>query len=148
MPYNDLLKGRYNIQGQIYHLTCSTYRRLPFLESLLNARILVKSFRYHHDAKCVDSLAYVVMPDHFHWLISLENGSISSLMNSVKSFSTKEINRVQGRKGKIWQKGFYDRAIRKEEDLVGVARYIVANPMRANLVKTLKDYPHWDAKWL
>ncbi|MCF6281296.1 MAG: hypothetical protein L3J28_03650 [Candidatus Polarisedimenticolaceae bacterium] len=42
----------------------------------------------------------------------------------------------------------HDRAIRKEEDLVAIARYIVANPLRAGLVKSIKDYPHWDCVWL
>jgi putative transposase len=48
----------------------------------------------------------------------------------------------------VWQRGFYDRAIRKEEDLLAVARYIVANPLRAGLVSQLSDYPFWDAVWL
>jgi len=29
-----------------------------------------------------------------------------------------------------------------------VARYIVANPLRAGLVESVRDYPHWDAIWL
>jgi hypothetical protein len=33
-------------------------------------------------------------------------------------------------------------------DLQSVARYIVANPLRAGLVKHLGDYPLWDAIWL
>ena len=35
-----------------------------------------------------------------------------------------------------------------DEDLAGVARYIVANPLRAKLVRALADYPFWDAVWL
>jgi len=38
--------------------------------------------------------------------------------------------------------------MRKEEDLQALARYIVANPLRAGLVKRVGDYPHWDAMWL
>lgn len=48
----------------------------------------------------------------------------------------------------IWQKGFYDHAVRKEEDIKNIARYIVANPLRTNIVNKLNDYPHWDAIWL
>jgi len=36
----------------------------------------------------------------------------------------------------------------KSEDLMKVARYIVANPLRAGLAGHLADYPHWDAIWL
>jgi REP element-mobilizing transposase RayT len=50
--------------------------------------------------------------------------------------------------GTFWQRGFYDYAIRQDEDLKKLARYIVANPLRAGLVESIGDYPHWDAKWL
>jgi putative transposase len=32
--------------------------------------------------------------------------------------------------------------------MTSIARYIVANPLRAGLVERLGDYPHWDAVWL
>jgi hypothetical protein len=38
--------------------------------------------------------------------------------------------------------------VRKEDDLRELARYIVLNPVRAELVSKLGDYPHWDAIWL
>jgi hypothetical protein len=50
--------------------------------------------------------------------------------------------------GNIWQRGFFDRAIRKDDDLLGIARYIVANPLRAGIVDSVGDYPLWDAMWL
>ena len=94
------------------------------------------------------SLAWVVMPDHFHWLISLDKGSLADLMRQVKSKSTRVVNAVAGRQGRLWQPGFHDHAVRQEENLESIARYIVANPLRAGLVKTCGDYPLWDAIWL
>ena len=48
----------------------------------------------------------------------------------------------------LWQTGYYDHAIRKDEDIQAIARYIVANPIRAGLVTKVGDYSHWDAVWL
>jgi len=48
----------------------------------------------------------------------------------------------------VWQPGFHDHALRKEEDVRAVARYVVANPLRAGLVQRIGDYPHWNAIWL
>ena len=48
----------------------------------------------------------------------------------------------------VWQKGYFDRALRYEEDLKAAARYIIANPLRAGLVAQVGDYPLWDAIWL
>jgi len=43
---------------------------------------------------------------------------------------------------------YHDRALRREYDVVRVARYIIANPLRAGLVDKVGDYPHWDAVWV
>ena len=48
----------------------------------------------------------------------------------------------------VWQKGFHDRAVRQEDDLPAIARYVVANPVRAGLVTKTGTYPHWDAIWV
>ena len=42
----------------------------------------------------------------------------------------------------------YDHALRKDEDVKKIARYIIANPLRAGLVEKIEDYPYWDAVWL
>lgn len=54
---------------------------------------------------------------------------------------------LQGQQA-LWQDGFHDHALRAEEDVVEVARYVVSNPLRAGLVRCLGDYPLWDAVWL
>jgi REP element-mobilizing transposase RayT len=69
-------------------------------------------------------------------------------MQRIKGHSAISINRVFANQGQLWQKGFHDRAIRKEEDLQAIARYVVANPLRAGLVDKIGDYPLWDAIWL
>jgi hypothetical protein len=38
--------------------------------------------------------------------------------------------------------------VRSDEDVQAIARYIVANPIRAGLVKRVGDYPFWNAIWL
>ncbi|GGY09626.1 hypothetical protein GCM10007160_41190 [Litchfieldella qijiaojingensis] len=58
------------------------------------------------------------------------------------------VNRALCGEKSIWQRGYHDRAIRDEEDIRAVARYIVANPLRAGLVNDIGQYPLWDAKWL
>jgi hypothetical protein len=48
----------------------------------------------------------------------------------------------------LWQPNYYDHAVRYDEDIKVIARYIVANPLRANLVENIGDYSLWDAVWL
>ncbi|MEB2648743.1 REP-associated tyrosine transposase [Pseudomonas canadensis] len=145
---NRLRIGRYDEPNRIYLLTSNTLDRIPIFNDFKLGRLVVQQFRIAQNQGLVTSLAWVVMPDHFHWLISLEKGSLADLMRQVKSKSTRIVNAVSGRQGRLWQPGFHDHAVRQEESLEGIARYIVANPLRAGLVKKFGDYPLWDAIWL
>ncbi|MEB3903054.1 transposase [Pseudomonas putida] len=148
-PHSNRLRfGRFSESNRLYLLTSTTLHRAPVLNGLHSARLVVTEFRNAQKEGAVRSLAWVVMPDHFHWLIELGPLSLEVLMRRVKSRSTQAINRYQGRNGRLWQKGFHDRALRREEDVQTVARYIVMNPKRAGLVERIGDYPHWDAIWL
>jgi REP element-mobilizing transposase RayT len=143
-----LRTGRYSEPGQIYLLTAVVLNRQPLFHDFKSGRLVVDALKTAEPEGFATSLAWVVMPDHFHWLIELQNIQLPSLMARTKSRIAVTLNRSAGRQGPVWQHGYHDRAIRKEEDLQAVARYIVANPLRAGLVERVGDYPLWDAIWL
>ena len=144
-----LRRGRYSAINHIYHITSCTHMRRPILGSFNAARAVIAQIRHEDECGSTQTLAFVVMPDHLHWLIRLTGRrTLSHTVNAVKSFSARQINRSRRRSEKVWQAGFHDHGIRGEEDLASAARYIVANPLRAGLVDRLGDYPHWDAVWL
>jgi REP element-mobilizing transposase RayT len=140
--------GRFSEAGRIYSVTSITDRRRIIFDDYSAGRLVVREFRRAQEQGLASSLAWVVMPDHFHWLLELHQGSLSALLKQVKARSAIEINKVLHREGRIWQKGFHDRAVRQEDDLQKLARYIVANPLRAGLVDCVGDYPLWDAIWV
>ena len=118
-------------------------------ETFCAARAVIHELRYADDANRSETLAFVVMPDHLHWLFRLGNVmSLSQVVHQMKSFSARRVNELLGRQGPVWQKGFYDHGVRSGEDLAAAARYIVANPIRAGMVVRIGSYPHWDAIWL
>jgi hypothetical protein len=49
---------------------------------------------------------------------------------------------------RLLAEGFYDHALRKEEDIRVVAEYIINNPVRAGLVKEWRDYPFSWHRWM
>lgn len=78
-----------------------------------------------------------------------EDIGLSATVGRVKGESARQINAALERTGlPVWQRGFHDHALRKEEDMQEIARYVVANPLRAGLVGLLGEYPWWDAEWL
>jgi REP element-mobilizing transposase RayT len=143
-----LRMGRYSGHSHIYLLTTVVRNRIPIFADWRLGRLVVEQFRLAQEEGAALSLAWVVMPDHFHWLIQLKDGSLSRLMRRAKSRSALRINTMLGRPSQLWQRGYHDRALRAEEDLKSAARYIVANPLRAGLVQRVGDYPLWDAIWL
>ena len=136
-----LRKGRVSLANQAYSVTMVTAHRENFFTNFHMGRIVVDHLRKAGDS-CL-TIAFVVMPDHLHWLFMLgERYSLSHTINMLKSSSARRCGMP------IWQKGYHDHALRQEESIKDVARYIVANPLRAKLVSRLADYPYWNATWL
>ena len=151
MPHyqgSKLRKGRFSETGRAYLVTTVTYERKTVFHDWRLARLLVAELRQATKMSLVESLAWVIMPDHLHWLFILRQGTLDSVINRVKSRSAISINCHISTSGRFWQKGFHDRAIRREEDILPVARYIVANPLRAGITDNIGAYPWWDAAWL
>jgi REP element-mobilizing transposase RayT len=143
-----LRRGRFSEPGRVYLLTAVLHGREALFQDFALGRLLVAELREAHEFGLAHSLAWVVMPDHLHWLVQLENTTLNELMRRVKGRSSRQINQRLSRVCPLWQHGFHDRALRQEEDLRAVARYVIANPVRAGLVKRVADYPLWDAVWL
>ena len=143
----DLRKGRFSQPGGIYLITTITHQRELLFTDIYLGRIVVNTLK--SESNRVMTLAYVIMPDHLHWLARLEaNIPLGTVMQTVKSVSSHRINRYLGRKGCVWQPRYHDHAVRREEDIRALARYIIANPLRGELVNAVGDYPLWDAMWL
>lgn len=134
--------GRISESGRFYLLTTVTSQRQPVFSEMHAARALIRILAQQHAMGKIASYAFVVMPDHLHWLVQLQEDRLDTLMHRVKSISARQIRPLR------WQAGYHDHAVRGEEDLKRVARYIIANPLRAGLVENVGDYPHWDAIWL
>ena len=137
-----LRKGRFSAPGRAYHITTTTHNRIPIFRDWHLGRFVVRSLYHLRQRGQAETLAFVVMPDHVHWLFILgDDSSLGALVNTWKGFSGKHIRKSLGGTGPVWQRGFHDHAIRRDEDLRATARYIVANPLRAGLVDDIGQYP-------
>lgn len=91
-------------------------------------QIVRQSLAHVGDSRCVFH-DYVIMPNHLHLLVELNEGeSITKVMGSVKGFTAFRINQLLGEKGKIWQHEIYDRIIRNVEHYNRSVTYIARNP--------------------
>ena len=149
MSYRDLAKGRFSSANQIYFITTVVHKRRKVFVNLNICRNIILQMKRFDDENYIETIAWVIMPDHIHWLFVLKpNNDLGSVLKKFKGRSSRKLNLLLGVKGSFWQHAYYDHALRTDEDIKKVARYIVANPLRAGLVERIEDYPHWDAVWL
>jgi putative transposase len=111
---HHLRKYRVSQVGNLCVLTCVVIGREPVFQDLRAGRRVVAQFRSAHERGLVDSLAWVVMPDHFHWLVELRAGTLSTLMCQVKSRSSRMIQMANSHPGALWQRGYYERTLRRD----------------------------------
>ena len=101
----------------------------------------------HFDAKDYRLLAWVVMPNHVHLLVEIRQTPQTELLKNWKGYSARCINRLLGRRGKLWQDDYWDRYIRDEEHFCRVVHYIEWNPVKAGLVKSPEQWPFSSARF-
>ena len=147
--HSALRHGRYSQPGQVYLITATTKDREPLFLDWQMARAVCTAMHAFSSGNEFRLLSWVVMPDHVHCLLQLgERRDLSSVVRFMKSRSAMVVNKAGRRTGAVWDRGFHDRAIRREEDILPAARYIVMNPVRAGICRKVGDYPFWDAVWI
>ena len=125
------------------------------------AKILVDKL-HELDGKLYDLIAYCVMPNHVHLLVSLANQTIDKndclidnkelalsysplheIMRRIKGATSRHINLHLGLTGQsFWQKDSYDHYVRNAKSLENIWWYIVNNPVKAGLVSDFENFPH------
>lgn len=147
--YLALRRGRRSLAGHVYLVTAHTLARKPLFADFDLARRTARALSAPACWRGSRLLCWTLMPDHWHAIVELgRDESLGELMRRIKGASATEVNRYRCAIGSVWASGYHDHALRYEEDLVGVARYVVANPVRAGLVSRASDYAFWDAVWL
>jgi putative transposase len=147
--YAALRRGRRSLETQTYLVTTTTSARTPLFADFDRASLAAAVLSERHLWRDSTLLCWVLMPDHWHGIVELGHAeSLADVMRRVKAVTSAAINRYERRVGSIWASGYHDHALRYEEDLVGIARYVVANPIRAGICARVGEYPFWDAAWL
>jgi putative transposase len=87
---------------------------------------------------------FVVMPDHFHLLISPRE-SLERAMQLIKGGFSFRANRELGFMHEIWQPSFYDRRVRSAGEYLAFREYIRQNAGKRGLAMRAEDYRYSSA---
>jgi 1-hydroxy-2-methyl-2-(E)-butenyl 4-diphosphate synthase len=94
------------------------------------ADMMVQALK-HFDGDRYDLLAWSVMPNHVHALITPHEGQeLENILQAMKTHTAKEANRMLGKSGTFWQEEYYDHIVRDGEDLKHQLGYILRNPQK------------------
>lgn len=97
MPYTHLRKGRYSQTGMVYHVTTVTLHRTPHFSELGKGRKVVQELKTLQEQGKAETLCYVLMPDHLHWLMVLQDSNLPDVMHLLKGRSARAIGQS------LWQ---------------------------------------------
>ena len=129
-----------------YYLTICTYQRgRNFIDPDTIALVRTQFLRVAIDEQ-FEILVYCFMPDHLHAVVTArsEAADVQRFVRLAKQRSGFRFVQVAGRR--LWQESYFDRAVRSDESLPDIVKYIVENPVRARLVAAPAEYPHWGSQ--
>ena len=107
--------------------------------------------------------SYCLMSNHYHLLVETPDGNLSKGMRQLNGVYTQKYNRSNRKVGHVFQGRFKGILVDGDAYLMELARYIVLNPVRAQMVRAAKDWqwssyratigtaacPKWlDREWL
>ncbi len=144
----NLRKGRRSVRGFYYFITICCKNKKEIFKSKENADIFFKSLEYLEKNGYIEVLFAILMPDHAHLIFKLTGDrKLSEVIKSLKQFTGRKIKEKMKTEENIWQKGFYDHAIRKDENLTEIMRYCLFNPVRKGIIQDPRKYPFWKSKY-
>ncbi|NGZ84828.1 REP-associated tyrosine transposase [Duganella aceris] len=132
---------RLQFAGALYHVTARGDRReLIYLDDTDRA------FWMQALAEVCARFKFVVhsfcqMGNHYHLLLETEQANLASGMQQLNGIYSQYFNRRHDLVGHVFQGRYHAVLVQKESYLLELARYIVLNPVRANLVKRPGDWP-------
>ena len=137
----------WQLPGSTYFIT---FRLKSGIISDDERKIVLDAIKHFHKIRYWVT-ATVVMPDHIHLMlkpvVSESNGefSLSKILQGIKGFSAREINKTRGTKGALWQDESFDRIVRDYDECLEKWNYIRLNAVKTGLCQAPEDYPYlWE----
>ena len=108
---------------------------------ILREKVSTKPRQRHAEGFAIH--AYCYMPDHVHFVVEGEchDSDLKCLISRAKQYSGFYFKKAT--RQKLWQRYGYERVLRNDEERMAFIRYVIENPVRARLVASPLDYPHW-----
>ncbi|MBL4775729.1 MAG: transposase [Mariprofundus sp.] len=132
---------RLEYEGAVYHITSRGNARGDIYLSDDDREMFLDVLRHVVDRFGWRCHAYCLMSNHYHLMIETPQANLSRGMRQLNGMFTQRFNRQYHRVGHVFQGRFKSIVVDKEAYLLELSRYIVCNPVAANLVADVADWP-------
>jgi len=122
---------RYNLKNSFYFITIVTFNRDEII--LTNPDLIWESW------VLPEPLAWVLLPDHLHFLFEIADQNISDVIHNFKIRFSRKYRDIY-RSGRVWQNRFWDHIIRDNDDMKHHFDYIHYNPVKHDYVGRPGDW--------
>ncbi len=131
---------RHHTAGAVTFVTATTRQRRPIFHDPPHAACAMQALYELRETGMVKLVAFVVMPDHVHLLMRLAGGTtVSEVMHRYKWDAGRILRAARGNT-RLWERRFYDRTVRSEDELRATVAYIDWNPVKAGLCEMPEEY--------
>jgi REP-associated tyrosine transposase len=128
-------------QAGVYFVTSHTWQRRELFRQAGPAEIVVQHLLECRDRGFYKLHAFVLMPDHFHVLLTPElDTTLEKAMQMIKGGSAHRIREQLSFRWPVWQPGFHDRWLRDAGEYHTRMNYILENPVKARLAACPAEY--------
>ncbi len=136
---------RGNTGFSTYFITADTFQKHSLFQSAKMAGLFLDVLFHYRSLEKFLLHEFVVMPDHFHLLIT-PTLTLERALQLIKGGFSFRAKKELGFGGEIWQTSFYDHRVRDWEEYCAFRRYIHSNPVKRGLVAAPEQYPYSSAR--
>jgi putative transposase len=129
-----------------YFITASAYMHQNLFQRTETADLLVTTLFVYRDRGEFLLHEFVVMPNHIHLLLSIDEAHIGRAMQMVKGGFSHAMGQSGVKPKAVWQPSYYEHRVRDTEEYARMRNYIHQNPVRRGLVEAETEYPYSSAK--
>lgn|ERR671936_1195969 len=127
---------RMEVPGGIYHVGSRGNRGCRIYADDYERRIFLKLLERVVDRYRWTCLAYCLMSNHYHLVISIENDGLSDGMRELNGEFACFTNARHELEGHLFRNRFWSELMQTDAHLLETSRYVVLNPIRAQLCET------------